>query len=170
MQRFLSYPIGLVPAHVFRRATPPGAAQRGENESNQSPEAARRNAAVAEYLRQRAGSSPSPQGGGEQALVPALPPKSLPLSSGRKAGGEMPPHPHADLRFSLMRKLMQVTNSWRACEMRICRRHRTCASAALQCASLPPRPRASAREPAAVAGLQRTLARRRAEPDCLEEK
>jgi hypothetical protein len=67
------------------------------------------------------------------------------------------------LRLSLMRKLMPFVNSSRACRMAACRRHRRCASANFECRARPARSFSPESEQAALASLQRALARRRAE-------
>jgi hypothetical protein len=67
------------------------------------------------------------------------------------------------LRLSLMRKLLPLVNSSRACPMAACRRHRRCASANFECHAWPARSVSPKNEQAALASLARALARRRAE-------
>ena len=67
------------------------------------------------------------------------------------------------LRLSLMRTLMLVAKPWRRCPAHTCRRHRRCDSDGIACIAAPPRARSPKKGQAAIAYLQRALARRRAE-------
>ena len=103
-------------------------------------------------------------------MTPSL---NLPLSGGGK--------PHAvetnsvspeqtRLRLSLMQKLMPFVDDWRCCPAKVCRRHRRCASSALECASTSRKPVTRAAGDAALANLQRALARRSAALSSTEER
>lgn len=96
---------------------------------------------------------------------------SLPVRNAEQAPRKQDePRSTEELRLSLMRKLMLVVNPWRRCPAPACRRNRRCASETLECQKLPQRKRSPEQEQAALASLQRALARRRAEMKGGQEK
>ena len=113
----------------------------------------------------REASAPSPPaveapGGGSQTAgeqtVPAATRKA-PIAERNSASSEQ-----ARVLPSLMRKLAALLDDWRACPARVCRRHRRCASSALECTSAPRTDVSPEAGDAALADLQRALARRSA--------
>jgi hypothetical protein len=130
---------------------------------------ARRNARVAEYLRARA--APQRQIV-RQTPAAASRDKHLPLSGAAKTpSAQVPPRDQNEFGLALLRKLTGFLNHWRSCPVRACRRHRGCASARLECANARPRkPCTPENEQAALAYLQRALARRLAEVKGTEKR
>ncbi len=66
-----------------------------------------------------------------------------------------------EMRRSMLHKLAVLTNKWRKCPERVCRRKRGCASPRMTCLSLPSRPVSPDQRAAGAAILKRMLREKR---------
>ena len=158
----MEWKIGMIPSHVFK----------DHRISPQDLNTARRANALharAEAQRKPAEQTPpSPSHLPSQLLPPPAPREQQPARAAKQKPARdviRPPlSQQGELRLSLMRKLAPFLDHWRQCPARACRRHRMCASAALECTDIPDRkPRNPRQDAAALARLQRAIVANRQE-------
>src|SRR5262245_49655202 len=115
----MQWKVGIVPKVVFRDF----------NISRQDL----RTAKIANYLHERAEEQ-------RQQSEPEITERIAEPVRERRVKSPAPLNPQqneqAALRLSLMRKLTPLLDHWRQCPARACRRHRRCASPALECSNM----------------------------------